>query len=26
MSTVLETPQPEPLRSDKEWLAEAEMV
>ncbi|MEA2736468.1 MAG: hypothetical protein QOE14_2919 [Humisphaera sp.] len=26
MSTVLETPQPEPLRSDKEWLAEAELV
>ena len=26
MSTVLEQPRPEPLRSDNEWLAEAELV
>jgi hypothetical protein len=26
MSTVLERPRPEPVRSDKEWLAEAEMI
>ena len=26
MSTVLETPRPEPVRSDKQWLAEAEMI
>ena len=26
MSTVLEKPRPEPVRSDKEWLAEAEMI
>ena len=26
MSTVLEKPRPEPVRSDKEWLAEAELI
>ena len=26
MSTVLEKPRPEPVRSDKEWWAEAEMI
>ena len=26
MSTVLEKPRPEPVRSDKQWLAEAEMI
>ena len=26
MSTVLEQPRPEPLRSDNEWLAEAELI
>jgi hypothetical protein len=26
MSTVLEQPRPEPVRSDKEWLAEAELI
>jgi hypothetical protein len=26
MSTVLERPRPEPVRSDKEWLAEAELI
>jgi hypothetical protein len=26
MSTVLEKPRPEPARSDKEWLAEAELI
>jgi len=26
MSTVLEKPRPEPVRSDKEWLAEADLI
>ena len=26
MSTVLEKPRPEPIRSDNEWLAEAELI
>ena len=26
MSTVLEQPRPEPVRSDNEWLAEAELI
>ena len=26
MSTVLEKPRPEPVRSDKEWMAEAELI